>query len=579
MSIIDEYNFEEEINEYMKYAIIGKTIKIFNKAEKINTEQDANLLVKTIEEIKENVNRKVIYKDIEKKYFNFDKDIEKIEKAANDIKKNINKLNIEIASIKNMSISASDTNIKSVNKKLNTINSLIKNLEKSIISYLNSMDVLREKTINNKNRFLSDKNMEDFDKEVINFIEDEFEHFIKYVDKENEMNITVKNLNNFINMIKDDIYEYNENVESMVVEIDNLIEEKKELRKDKENDNQELIKDINETIKNIQNDIKQEFADIKEYFSDIEIENPYLMCSDEHSGDEKKIIENILNITKNGLLSLVLDKKDIENISNESVIKKELFLESKEDLKTKFLEIIYCIDFFNYYKKERSDEVTISGSKKLEVEEVIAKNNNDKDNLSQVLFKILSIRQCMNMLTIYTNSGMREKARMFTNTVFFFLSPIARKAVFFIVISAWGIAQSIDDIKKLMNGKCVRLIHDNYSWTFNINSILDINSQNTFDFNTNDEGLVLNYKDYLLVLLFLEKNKDINTNMAKIIDYNLKQEQLNFDIKKIFVSIETKNEFVSPYFFTNMIFLKPNNYKNLINNRIVINSYGKFYEK
>ena len=82
-----------------------------------------------------------------------------------------------------------------------------------------------------------------------------------------------------------------------------------------------------------------------------------------------------------------------------------------------------------------------------------------------------------------------------------------------------------------------------------------------------------------MLLLFLQSGKSINEGMCKIMDFNLKKEQENFDMRKNLVSFNVKNSFTADYFFTNMIFLKPKNYDTLININININSYGEYYKK
>ena len=576
--IIDGYNFEDNINEYMKYAVIEKTIKLFNTDKIINRFDDVNLLLDTVNEIKGNVERKIIYRDIEKKYFNFNKDIEKIEKAANGIKKSVEKINKEFIEIKNIQTSASESNIKTVKSKLNSLCKNINSLVNSIDAYFENMDLLREKVLTNREKFNQDALKEEIDIETLDFINSEFLEFEAYTEKSNEMNLSVERLKTQLNNIKKDIFDFNSIVDDLGNEIEELNLEKKELRRDKENDNTEIIKDINEAIKNIQNDIKQCFVDIKEFFKDLEIDMPSLMLSEKDYESEKNIIESIFGLTENGILSLVLEKEDIEKLSNEINKKIELSIDSREDIKTKFLEILYCMDFMNYYKKIDLNEVTNSGSNKLEVEEIISKKDNDRRNLSSVLFRILLIRECMNVLYIYTNADMKRTARMFTNTTFFFLSPIARRAVNFLVISAWGVAQSIEDLRNIMSGQYVKFFHDSNSWTFNIDDLLNFGNKKNL-FRESDDGLVLNYKDYLMVLLFLETGANVNTTMCKIMDYNLKREQENFDMRKNLVSFSVKNSFTSEHFFTNMLFLKPRNFDTLLDINIEINSYGKYFKK
>ena len=186
----------------------------------------------------------------------------------------------------------------------------------------------------------------------------------------------------------------------------------------------------------------------------------------------------------------------------------------------------YALDKFNYYNKEKNNEITNSGSERLEVERLISGKNSDIDNLKSIIDKVLIIRIAANVLHIYTHADKREVARAFTNAIFLGFSPLLAEAMFLAVLTAWGTAQAITDVKKLLKNKKVSLFHTEETWSVSISSILDIAKNGAGDVGDDDKGVALSYKDYLRILLISTKQADIDNRMAGIIENNIKNEQI-----------------------------------------------------
>ena len=177
----------------------------------------------------------------------------------------------------------------------------------------------------------------------------------------------------------------------------------------------------------------------------------------------------------------------------------------------------------------------------------------------------------MDFSITYTNSTKRQEARLFTYSLFAGLSPIICEVIFITILSAWAVAQSIVDVKNLLEGKKVNFIHDDNSFSFNLSSLLTLDIDNS---NDTYGHFALNYTDYLRMLLFFEKQKNINTISQGLIENNIKNEYSYFEMKNEIVSFEANNVFDSSYFFTNIIPFNHNS--NLINYKIRTKSYASF---
>jgi hypothetical protein len=227
----------------------------------------------------------------------------------------------------------------------------------------------------------------------------------------------------------------------------------------------------------------------------------------------------------------------------------------------------------------KNGEAVKSGSTDLEVERLIAGKNTDFNNLKAVIDKILLMRIGLNVLYIYTHADKRQEVRAFTTALFSGFSPLLAEAMFILVLTAWGTAQGLSDVKKILNGNKVSFLHTEETWSVSLSSILDIARNGTSEVDdSNDRGFALDYKDYLRLLLITTRQKDINGRMAGIIERNIKKNQNNFDFNKLIYSLDTKNDFISTHFFTNFVFVPAKDITLYKQYKIPTYSYRSFYD-
>ena len=86
---------------------------------------------------------------------------------------------------------------------------------------------------------------------------------------------------------------------------------------------------------------------------------------------------------------------------------------------------------------------------------------------------------------------------------------------------------------------------------------------------------ILNYKDYLRLLLIIENDNALNSRAVSIIQHNMSKEQNYFDISKTIFSFNVENEFESSNIFTQMTFINSNEILK-DNYRIKVNAYASY---
>lgn len=560
-TLSDDYYLEKEIINYEKYKLAGKAIKFLGKEIFIKDEDDNKKLFEEADTLFKEVEKSNLYGEIYERYFDFTDDIKALENYARKIQDFVDKINLTLNRIKTMSTGGSKSNAEAALSKFEELDSRVSNLYGNLVAFRDKMKDFRQLVTENYQKYQHDKASDyyEFNDEIIEFVESEFEHFISFVDEDSDMNKAVEvgfeNCTWLSRMAGEDYREIRKYVSELSYLEAELRYEKSMKGKDRDT---EKIRALQEEIKDLLKEISDFLKDVKENYRDVRLDAiPIIVSSTNHS-DKESILKKLIGF-KNGLLiNLILDSDVLSQISSEHINYLSFNIMSNSDAISleKVLFGEYELDKFNYFNKDLNDEVTISGSKRYEVERLISGRTDDLASLKDVINQIFLIRIAMNVLHIYKSSEKRQAARKFTALLFSGFSPLMVEAMFLVMITAWGTAQAVIDMKKLMKNKRVKLMHDDDSWTVSVDSILSVAAGNITGINDEDDkGIALNYKDYLRILLFKTRQVDVNARMVSIIDRNIKDEQESFDFEKMVYSFYVENKFTCKHFFTNLVFV------------------------
>ena len=582
--LLDEDYLEKEIINYMKYDIIGKAVSFLGRDIEIKDEDDFKELENSAKEIFEEVEKGDVYEEVYERYFDFAKDIKILEKYAKNINDYVKLVNDQIAYIRSISTIGNVANGNSLLYRLDTLNADINIFNRELFNYKTHMAEFREKVNKSRENYLSDKalGIYNFTDDVIEFIESEFDKFLSFVDENSPMNKAIEKGFEQSNVIKEYVATDKETVRSYVSELTSLEEEIKDERKKKGDDrDNDYIRELVAEKDEVEEDFKYAIKDIKENYTEHTIDNIEIEVSNRNHDSEENLLDKLIGM-KNGLIiNWVLKNEDLEKISKEALSLRKFNVLSKNSNVSinKVLLGEYEVDKFNYYNKELNNEITKSGSIALEVERFISGKNNDLDNLKDVVNKILAIRIALDVLFIYTHADKRETVRLWTMRIFGGFSLMLAEAMFLVVLTAWGTAQALADVKKLMAGKRVSLIHTDESWTVSIENILNIARDGvTGDDDSDDRGVALNYKDYLRLLLLTTNQSKINDCMVGVMENNIKNQQANFDFEKLIYSFDVNNAYTCKHFFTNFTFVDAKNVSLSNQYRIKTHAFRGFYE-
>ena len=255
------------------------------------------------------------------------------------------------------------------------------------------------------------------------------------------------------------------------------------------------------------------------------------------SEDEKKIINTTLasysdEIKKKDVLDLILGKDF--NISNKQVKDYDFFAKRDKykgygDVRTFGVNDIlshiaiskYIVDHFSYCSEKKEESFY-----DYEIEYILGGMENDKDNLKKVIGKLLLIREGINYTYLASSAKKQAEVELLSGAIsvaFPYLQPLIKQVVLF----SWAYLESVSDIRKLLNGKKVALMKNDFNWQTSINNLKNASLPE----NNNDDESGVDYKEYLRILLLLSSDKDLIERMLDLVEININKIRGNFSFK------------------------------------------------
>ena len=267
----------------------------------------------------------------------------------------------------------------------------------------------------------------------------------------------------------------------------------------------------------------------------------------------KDIIRYVENIAEDAMLGQVVE---LSKVSNLKITKgNDLPSEIKDKGKGKInlideaLFSAYCADTFGSFINKKEDLPM-----NYELEYILCGYDNDKENLSGTVAKLLALREATNIITILSSPRIWPVIAAWAIPAVAVLGEI-------LIVAAWGYAESVMDVRTLLaNGRCklVKKSTDFKLSLYNIGSI--INGKYGGENNTGESILDgLNYTEFCEVLLYItpkiskyyramdviqirEQNKNNSFKMRDCI-VGIKVD-IDYDLNPLFISKKNTRKFM-----------------------------------
>lgn len=266
-------------------------------------------------------------------------------------------------------------------------------------------------------------------------------------------------------------------------------------------------------------------AAVQEETLDTEEESKYSLKS------IQQLITTVKSIKKNGMLGLmgmeqISDRKvDRQNMPSQNVEvnqKVQLNQLNQIELNTYIMQFITC------YSQQNQNPY--------DLEYILGNADNDRDNMKIVLKEVFSFRRYMNGIYLSSDSERKKEINDMVEVLFDGSElESAKEFICEFIQTAWVYAESILDIRKLIQGNLVPLSKDNNSWNLSLDQLLE--GETAWSSNTK-QNTGMTYQEYLELLLYKGDKRTIFFRTLDIIQWNINELYPDFTFDKAIYKLE-----------------------------------------
>lgn len=235
------------------------------------------------------------------------------------------------------------------------------------------------------------------------------------------------------------------------------------------------------------------------------------------------MLKSVKELVNNGILGVVVT--DVNEISDSALSTGSLPSEEQNStgslagdaLTEKALFAYYLSLHFGNYTDDSSDTAL-----SYELEYILSGKESDRENLVAAVEKLFAVREVFNVAYLYADSEKRnaayDMALAFTSMIGLPELALVAQAV---IMLAWGMAESVSDVRTLLAGGKVPIIKTKDTWKTSISGITSVGESST---DTDDDGGAgITYENYIQILLLLQNDATSMYRMLDLIQANMQK--------------------------------------------------------
>ena len=224
-----------------------------------------------------------------------------------------------------------------------------------------------------------------------------------------------------------------------------------------------------------------------------------------------------------GLLTLLLG--DVQNLSNRSIpvdslpthrtLREGTLSRGGRDggAAGKVLFGQYLLEHFTDYQ---DSEEEVAGKVWYETEYLLGGKASDRENLEAVLGKMILLRLPVNYGYLLTDEGKKAEAETMAAGLCTLLTvPGITELVKQAILIAWAYGESVMDLRTVTAGKKVAAVKSKETWSLSLDNLSGLGGAGK------EVESGLGYRDFLRILLFLEKKEVVSMRALDLIEHEL----------------------------------------------------------
>ena len=159
-----------------------------------------------------------------------------------------------------------------------------------------------------------------------------------------------------------------------------------------------------------------------------------------------------------------------------------------------------------------------------QVEYVLCGKNSDQDNLAGTVNRLLALREAANLVYLAKDAQKQGEMEAMAGVIAAsFGVPAAMPVVKMALAVCWAFAESILDLRELLDGGKVALFKTAESWQLSLEQLPKL--LETGDQSRKNAPGGMEYSDYLRLLLMQKSGKAVTFGAMDLVEYNMRTEQ------------------------------------------------------
>lgn len=177
----------------------------------------------------------------------------------------------------------------------------------------------------------------------------------------------------------------------------------------------------------------------------------------------------------------------------------------------------YLLDHFSMATDKEPEGVL-----NYELEYICGGKESDRENLEIVVKKLIGIRFAANYLFLLGSSAKRAEAETLALTLCTLAAvPALETAAAQVILLAWAFGESVVDLRALLKGNRVPAVKSEESWQLSLSGLMKLGeSKDASDGKDSPDGL--SYREYVRMLLFLQKPEKAGMRTLDLIEQNIR---------------------------------------------------------
>lgn len=175
-----------------------------------------------------------------------------------------------------------------------------------------------------------------------------------------------------------------------------------------------------------------------------------------------------------------------------------------------------------------------------QIEYILAGQDSDRENLQKIVNRLLVLRETSNFIYIMQDETKKAEAETMALTLSaVILFPELKDLIKLSILIAWSFAESVNDVKILLEKGKVPLMKTKESWRLGLKNALSF--ENHLEEKKGD-GEGLGYQEYLQIFLWAEGKKEKQMRFMDIVEMDIRKTRGNshFRLDNCLERIETK---------------------------------------